>query len=228
MCALKISRFLPCGCSCLNNTGNKSPFRIDWRWISQDFHVVFLRGVFNSCNSRVWGEANTHAAFVHCHQKCFSVSVLTTIVRVSLIGSYVLPLRLSAQIYWVFLEEMLPELLEDIPLALRRNTWFQHDGFACHWARQVPEHLTANYEMDWTGRVCGLAFQVTGSHTIWFLPTGLHENFDLLTVRRFWRGSSTNQAQTWYFLGHAPINAASISALNWGRWTYLCISALNL
>jgi hypothetical protein len=43
----------------------------------------------------------------------------------------------------VFLEEMLPELLEEIPLAFRRYLWFQHDGAAAHLARQVREHLTA-------------------------------------------------------------------------------------
>jgi hypothetical protein len=31
---------------------------------------------------------------------------------------------------------MLPELLEEIPLAFRRNMWFQHDGTAAHLARR--------------------------------------------------------------------------------------------
>jgi len=104
------------------------------------------------------GETNPQAAFVHCHQKCFVVSVWANIMHDSLIGPYVLPSRLSAHIYWVFLEEMLPELLEDISLALRRNMWFQHDGAAGHWARQVPEHLTANYKDRWIGRVGSVAW----------------------------------------------------------------------
>jgi hypothetical protein len=36
----------------------------------------------------------------------------------------------------VFLEEKLPEMLEDIPLA-----WFQHDGAVDHFACHLPESL---------------------------------------------------------------------------------------
>jgi hypothetical protein len=32
----------------------------------------------------------------------------------------------------VFLEEKLPEMLEEILLALRRNMWFQHNGVVAH------------------------------------------------------------------------------------------------
>jgi hypothetical protein len=40
-------------------------------------------------------------------------------------------------IYWVFLEEKLPEMMEDVLLALRGNMWFQHDRAAVHFERQV-------------------------------------------------------------------------------------------
>ena len=60
--------------------------------------------------------------------------------------------RLSTQMYWVFLEEKLPEMLEDIPLALRRDVWFQHSRAAANFARQVLEHLTATYNDRWIGR----------------------------------------------------------------------------
>jgi len=58
---------------------------------------------------------------------------------------------LSAQTYRVFLAEKLPDMLEEIPLALRRNMWFQHDGAAAHFACQVREHLTATYNDRWIG-----------------------------------------------------------------------------
>ena len=61
-----------------------------------------------------------------------------------LIRPYLLPLRLRAQICRVFVEEILPEMLEEIPLSLRRNM-FQHDGAAAYFARPVREHLTAAY-----------------------------------------------------------------------------------
>jgi hypothetical protein len=52
----------------------------------------------------------------------------------------------------VFLKEMLPELLEEIPLSLKRNTWFQHDWAAADISRQVREHLTTTYKDRWIGR----------------------------------------------------------------------------
>jgi hypothetical protein len=41
-------------------------------------------------------------------------------------GSYVIPDRLTNQCY-DFLEIVLPELLEDVPLALRHRLWFEYD-----------------------------------------------------------------------------------------------------
>jgi hypothetical protein len=75
--------------------------------------------------------------------------------------------------YRVFLEEKLPEMLEDIPLTLRRDLWFQHSRDTAHVVRQVLEHLTATIAgLD--GAACGLAFQVTGPHTNWLLPVRPH------------------------------------------------------
>jgi hypothetical protein len=52
----------------------------------------------------------------------------------------------------VFVEEKLVEMLEEIPLAFRRNMWFQHDGAAAHFAHHVRKHLTATYSDRWIGR----------------------------------------------------------------------------
>ena len=62
------------------------------------------------------------------------------------------PWWLTAQIHWVFLADKLPEMLEEIPLALRRNMRFQHNRAAAHFACQVQEHLTATYNNCWNGR----------------------------------------------------------------------------
>jgi hypothetical protein len=35
------------------------------------------------------------------------------------------------------MEKKLPEMMEKILLALRRNTWFQHDRAAVHFPHQV-------------------------------------------------------------------------------------------
>jgi hypothetical protein len=49
-----------------------------------------------------------------------------------LIGPYLLPLRLTGDIYLTFLQEILPKLLEVVPLEVRREMWFQHDGAPAH------------------------------------------------------------------------------------------------
>jgi hypothetical protein len=79
------------------------------------------------------------------------VNLWVGIVNEFLIGPYLLPWWLSAQIYHVFLKEKLPEMLEEILLSVRRNTWFQHDGAAAHFAHQAWEHLTTTYDC-WTGQ----------------------------------------------------------------------------
>jgi hypothetical protein len=94
-------------------------------------------GVFNSHNNHVRAEETPHAAAVRCHQQRFAIDVWAGILYVFLIGPYLLPSQLSAQIYWVSLEEMLSEFLEEVPLSLRRNMWFQHGRAAAHFTRQV-------------------------------------------------------------------------------------------
>jgi hypothetical protein len=70
------------------------------------------------------------------------VNVCTGNVRDFLFWPYLLPPWISAQIYQVFLEEMLQEL-EEISLALRKNMWLQQDGAAAHFACQFRERITA-------------------------------------------------------------------------------------
>jgi hypothetical protein len=65
--------------------------------------------IFNSHNSLVWPAANSHSASVHWHQQHFSVNIWEGILHDFLIGSYLLPRWLSAQVYWALLEEKLPK-----------------------------------------------------------------------------------------------------------------------
>lgn len=90
--------------------------------------------VFNMHNVRVWAAANPHASREHGHQVRFSVNVWVGIIHDKLIGPYILPPHLNGNIYWIFLQEMLPQLLEDVPLAIHRIMWFQHNGAPAHFA----------------------------------------------------------------------------------------------
>jgi len=144
--------------------------------------LLHPRGIFNSHNSHVWAEANPHAASVHCHKQHFVVNNWTDIVTDFLIGPYLLPWWLNAQIYHVLLEENLSEMLEEIPLS----------------GPKTPQ-LHLQRSLDWTGQDNGLASWVTGPHTT-LKPWFTHHQLILkkILLPYCW-GSSSHQAAAWHF-----------------------------
>jgi hypothetical protein len=73
-----------------------------------------------------------------------SLTIPRGIIYDHLIGPYLLPLRLTGDIYLTFLQETLPELLEVVPLEARYEMWFQHDV--------VCEYLVQTFGNRWIGR----------------------------------------------------------------------------
>jgi hypothetical protein len=39
------------------------------------------------------------------------------------------------------LRDVFPELLEEVPLAIRQRMWLQHDGAPAHFSLSVRDHL---------------------------------------------------------------------------------------
>lgn len=111
-------------------------------------------GTFNHHNNHFYAEENPHLPHVRGYQTKFSVNVWCGILGDHLLGPYILPERLNAQRYLVFLQEVLPELLEeaDPPVDLLVNHWFQHDGCPAHFGRDVRAYLDAAYPDRWIGR----------------------------------------------------------------------------
>lgn len=68
------------------------------------------------------------------------------------IGPYFLPPRLNGNIYANFLENELPVLLEDLPLLMREDMIFQHDGAPAHSSRRACAVLNARFPDKWMGR----------------------------------------------------------------------------
>lgn len=60
--------------------------------------------------------------------------------------------RLSGVEYLNFLENDLPNLLEDVPLLQRQNMYFLHDGAPAHFAIDVRIHLNNHFGQRWIGR----------------------------------------------------------------------------
>lgn len=109
-------------------------------------------GIFNHRTSHVWAVDNPNATVIRGYQERFAVNVWAGIIGDRLIGPYIFPNRLNAPVYLVFLRDILPELLEDVPLHIRRDMWFQHDGAPAHFGNDVRGYLNMTFERRWVGR----------------------------------------------------------------------------
>ena len=54
--------------------------------------------------------------------------------------------------YIIFIRDILPEMLEDVPLQVSQRLWFQHDGAPAHFALDVREYLNNVFPNRWIGR----------------------------------------------------------------------------
>jgi len=107
-------------------------------------------------------------------------------------------------------EVKLPEMVEEIPLALRRNMRFQHDGAAGHFAGQVRKHLTATYGDHWIGRGWPVAcpprspdltpmdFYLCGHIKTLIFMSPVDSKDDL--IARIVKAAATTRAATWQSL----------------------------
>ena len=69
-----------------------------------------------------------------------------------LIGPIILDKHITGQNYLDFLQNGLPEQLEDVPLATRIAMYFQHDGAPSHYTRLVLQHLSNTFPDRMIGR----------------------------------------------------------------------------
>jgi hypothetical protein len=75
-------------------------------------------------------------------EACESVWSVSWLLWLLLIGSVILEDRMTGRNYPEFLQNELPEQLEDVPLATRIAMYFQHDGASPHYTRLVMRHLS--------------------------------------------------------------------------------------
>ena len=59
---------------------------------------------------------------------------------------------LNGRRYARFLAEDLSDLLDDVPLAVLNDMWFQQDGAPAHWARDARAVLDRMFPGRWIGR----------------------------------------------------------------------------
>lgn len=111
-------------------------------------------GITNFHNSHFWSPKNSNPKQIkpRAHQHRFSLNVWMGIIDRHLIGPYFFPQNLNGEIYENFLRNDMELLLEDVPIALRREIIYQHDGCPAHFRRGVREWLDQHYPHRWIGR----------------------------------------------------------------------------
>lgn len=128
----------------------------DWQFprkILWTDEATFTRsGVFNQHNSHLWAHENPYAMKENSFQRQFKVNVWAGLFHNQFIGPYVLPDRVNSENFLEFLETSFPELMEEVPLNLRHNMWFQLDGCPAHYGRRVRNWLRENFPERWIGR----------------------------------------------------------------------------
>jgi len=110
------------------------------------------RGMINLHNAHVYADENPHALAERHFQREFKINVWLGIIGNFLVGPYRLPNNLNGDSYLHFLQYALPELLEELPLNLRRDMFFMHDGAPPHFARAVRNYLNETFAGRWIGR----------------------------------------------------------------------------
>jgi len=113
-------------------------------------------GNFNFRNVHIRAHAHPHAIREARHQTTFSINVCAGIVGDRLIGPVRLPERLTGPTYREFLErltrDILPDVLDDVPLQLRIGMWFMHNGAAPNFSRIARQYLNDHFPGKWIGR----------------------------------------------------------------------------
>lgn len=112
-------------------------------------------GITNYHNAHFWTpkeDGNPNKKRVKGSQRRFSLNVWMGIIDNHLIGPYFMPQNLNGECYEEFLREELFILMEDLPLSVRKNMWYQHDGCPAHYRRGVRDWLNENYPNKWIGR----------------------------------------------------------------------------
>lgn len=109
-------------------------------------------GGVNLHNMHYWSIVNPHWMREVDHQNRWSVNVWCGILGNKIIGPFIFNGFLNGEMYLNFLINDLPALLEDIPLQVRRDLWFQHDGCPAHFSQGVRNFLDQTYPNRWIGR----------------------------------------------------------------------------
>lgn len=109
-------------------------------------------GCVNRHNFHYYATSNPNVVSTHNSQWRWSLNVWGGIVGEHVIGPYFFDERVTGAVYLNFLQNHLPVLLEEVPLNIRRQMWYLHDGAPVHNTAPIRDHLNTKFENRWIGR----------------------------------------------------------------------------
>ena len=86
-------------------------------------------------NNQSWAAVNPHSTRSNGRQQNFSINAWVEIIHDSLIGLYLFPDCLDEQKYPIFLQQMLPDLLQHVKANVRGIMRFWHGVASVHFSR---------------------------------------------------------------------------------------------
>lgn len=103
------------------------------------------RSQINLKNMHYWAPKNPHWMREVDHQRQWSINVWCGMLGNQLIRPYFINDQLTGQKYVNFLNDTLPSLLENVPLNIRTQIWYQHDDCPAYYARNVRQVLDRKF-----------------------------------------------------------------------------------
>lgn len=107
----------------------------------------------NSQNDHYWSTNNPMTVKEIQNQKRFSVNVWCGIWNTQIIGPIMYSNSLTGERYHdMILSGGIEDFLDNLPLAIHQNIWFQHDGAPPHRRSMITNWLNAEFPNRWIGK----------------------------------------------------------------------------
>lgn len=108
-------------------------------------------GTVNRHNFHFYATSNPYIFSTHSQTR-WSLNVWGGIVGNHVVGPHFFEGTVNGTVYLDFLQNHLPILLEDVPLSVRNNMWFLHDGAPVHHTGPIQNYLNEKFPDRWIGR----------------------------------------------------------------------------
>jgi len=107
-------------------------------------------GIFNMRNQHFWSTENPHATRVTESQFQFRINVFCLMMN-DRVKFFLYEENLNAAGFLRILNEVVVNFLDELPLSMTFNRYFQMDGAPAHGSRMIDEKLTNLFEDRWWG-----------------------------------------------------------------------------